>query len=447
LIVKNKHKLLEFRINNAYFTRNRVLTLEHTVGLLLSMTASRNENGYDISSQNYFRELGSLLEKDIDPARRQSVSIARSKLKWQAFEHLLHDANLEASELPDKLKFKGHITRAIDGTSFYTPLSTDLLGHFSRRKTKSEEGETHYPYGLCVSAINIFTGQPVRAIVDDYKESERSLMKAMIGGFKAGDLALLDRGLGGAQVYLEFIKSKQFFIHRTKTGGDRVAGYVRKFLHSDKFQKRVKLKVMDEETGIESKIQLRLVRGPDESDGKPIVFVTNLTGKNRYSRDEIVSLYQKRWDVETMYGRVKNLLRLEKFHAKSYNGVMQELFANLLILSLTAVAVTAVVEKNKIDLSTCLPSFKSAAETIRRHLYSVIDCRITETKPKKLIKQIMIEVEAIIYKIRPGRSYARVSKQPIQSWNLKKSAKIRAFEEQRKQAIPADKRDGGALST
>ena len=122
------------------------------------MSASRNGDGYDISSQNYFRKLSEHLYKNINPVRRPSVSEARSKLRWEALECLLAYANLESDGLPNGFLFKGHVTRAIDGTSFFTPKSEDLLKHFSLRNTKSEEGETHYPYGFCVAAINVFTG-------------------------------------------------------------------------------------------------------------------------------------------------------------------------------------------------------------------------------------------------------------------------------------------------
>ena len=210
-----------------------------------------------------------------------------------------------------------------------------------------------------------------------------------------------------------------------------MAGYIQSFLDSGKKQKAVEIIVMDEESRVEITLPLRLIRGPEDSEGKPIVFVTNLLERKIYSRNDILSLYQKRWSVETLYGRVKNLLSLEKFHSRSYNGVMQEIFANLLILSLTAVAVTAVAVEDKINVETTLPSFKNAAESIRRHLFSVVDHRIEGIKPKKVMKQILREVRAVMYTIRPGRSYPRVSMQPIKSWNLKKSAKLKAFAKQK----------------
>ena len=395
------------------------------------MTCARNGNGYEISSENYFTELSELLDdKSIEPARKQSVSTARGKVGWQAFEYLLDQANVEQEGLPSRLKFKGHVTRAIDGSSFFTPRSDDLLIHFSPRNTRADEGATHYPYGLLVTAINVYTGQPVRAQVADYRASERSLLKQMLASFKKGDLSLLDRGLGGAAVYLEHEERGLFFVHRGKTTGERIPEYMKKFLASGKKQRRVDLCVTHPESGDEKRIKIRLIRGPDDSEGKPIVFVTNLVDRKKYSRGKILALYQKRWAIETLYGRVKNLLCLEKFHARSYNGVMQEIFANLLILSLTALAVTAAVDDEGINRKQELPSFKNASEVVRRHLFSIIDSRINEIPPKKLMRRILKQVSRVRYKIRPNRSYPRVSMQPIQSWNLKKSAKLRAFADQ-----------------
>jgi hypothetical protein len=401
--------------------------LEHVIGFTLSLAASGNDNGYDIASQNYFLGLGHAIQEDLDPARHQSISEARAKLGYGAFEFLLGEANLERQGLPERLKFKGHLTRAIDGTSFYTPRSDELLEHFSPRKTRAEEGETHYPYGLMVSAVNVYTGQPVAAVVDDYRTSERKLLAQLIARFEPGDLSLLDRGLGGAVVYLDYERHGQFFIHRARTSGERVARYIQKFLDSGKKQKWIELEAADPESGEKVALHLRLIRGPEDSEGKPIVFVTNLLGQKRYPRREIIALYRRRWTVETHYGRVKNLLCLENFHARSYNGVMQEIFANLLILSLTALAVTAVVVEDKVDAEVELPNFKNASESVRRHLFAVIDHRIEGVKPRKLMKKILAEVRAVMYPIRPGRSYPRVSKQPIKSWNLKKSAKLKAF--------------------
>lgn len=393
----------------------------------MSMSLDRNENGYDISSLKYFRSLTDELSREIEPVRHQSVSEARGKLSWKAFEYLLGEANLESGEIGKANKFCGHIVRAIDGSSFFTPRSGDLLKHFSVRKTKSDLGETHYPYGLCVAAINVFTGQPVCAVIGDYKSSERSLLSQILPKFAPGDLSLLDRGLGGSKVYFEYEASGQFFIHRTKSTGERIAQYIQDFLASKRKQKKYLITLSSPNSSTTRQMKIRLLLGPLDSEGKPIVFVTNLIAKAKYPRREIIELYQKRWACETLFDRVKNLLNLESFHAKTYNGVMQEIFANLLNLSLAAAAVTSVIEEEKMDPAIEQPNFKNAVEVIKRHLQKIIDQKSTKQKPPEVVNQILREVLAVKYKIRPNRSHPRVSKQPIQGWNLKRSAKLKTF--------------------
>ena len=177
-------------------------------------------------------------------------------------------------------------------------------------------------------------------------------------------------------------------------------------------------------------MRVRLVLGPLDSEGKPIVFVTNLIAKAKYSRKGIIELYQKRWTSETLFNRVKNLLNLESFHAKTYNGVMQEIFANLLNLSLAAAAVSAVIEEDKMDPAIEQPNFKNATEVVKQHLHAIIVGKSSKQKPSEVRNQILREVRAVKYKIRPNRSHPRVSMQPIKGWNLKRSAKLKTFLEQ-----------------
>ena len=419
--------MLEYRLNPSDFTRNRCLTIERTIGLLLSMVCERNGNGYDIASQNFFSGLSRHLDEVLDPARRQSVGEARAKLSWKAFEFLLERANLESDGLPKHLKFRGHVTRAIDSTTFYTPASKELLQRFSRRKPGAGS-RTHYPYCLCLSAINVYTGQPTGAVVDDYLVSERALLIRMIQGFAPGDLALLDRGLGGGPVYLQFHLSQQFFIHRTKSTGKRgTATWVREFVASGKKQKIVQLTIQNKITAKAHKMKVRLILGPEDSEGKPIVFVTNLLNPNRYTRDDIISLYCKRWKIEPLYGRVKNLLNIEKFPARSHNGVLQEIFSNFLVLSLTAAALVALAEKDGVDLRGKLPSFKNATEVVRRNLLRIVVARPGKTCPRELLDQILREVRLVTYTVRPGRSFPRVSMQPVATWSNGRRLRIATY--------------------
>ena len=392
------------------------------------MAAHRNNDGYDITSQNYFSELSTFIGEPVEPASHQAVAKARSKIDWQAFRHLLQQANQDYELFGERFCYRGHVTRAIDGTQLTLPYSDELLEYFDQRT--SSAGLGHYPAALLVTALNVFTGQCKAARVVNHICSEREQLMSMIeSDFARGDLSLLDRGFGGDQVFLCFNDNEQFYLCRMRASGDRNAFYVQDFLASGKKERVIRQTVIRVDTGEAVGIQIRLLRGPQDSEGKRIVLATNLIDVKTYSRQSLLKLYRKRWTVETMYGRVKNLLKLESFHAKNVNGVMQEIYANLLVISLTALIALGAACTLKLDPDVAVPSFKNAQAVVKRHLFVaiVVQPRLTKRKARVLAKLLIEEASRVIWKKQHGRNFPRVSKQPIKCWNLAKNKKLKDY--------------------
>lgn len=259
---------------------------------------------------------------------------------------------------------------------------------------------------------------------------ERDSLKAMLRHFQAGDLSLLDRGLGGMEIYLEHEKRGLLFIHRARTSGKTTQRDIQAFLASKQRDRTLEMKTRDANTGEIRCMKVRLIRGPRDSEGKPIVLVTNLLDRRKYSSGSLLKLYRKRWSVETFYGRIKRMLNFERFHSKTYNGVMQEIFAHLLVLSLAALASFAAAARAGIPGETVIPSFTNATQVVRDLLVPMLE---GSPPRRRLTAENMIrEVGAVLLRRQSGRSYPRVSKQPIQSWNLKKSKKLREFRKKRR---------------
>jgi hypothetical protein len=393
------------------------------------MAAHRNGDGYAISSQNYFSELSRFVGETVEPASHQAISKARSNLDWQAFRHLLSQANQDSELTGERYRYRGHIARAIDGSQLTLSYSEEILEYFEQRT--STAGIGHYPGALLVTALNVFTGQAKAARVVNHTCSERDQLRSMIElDFAPGDLSLLDRGFGGDQVFLCFDDHGQFYLCRMRASGDRNARYVQDFLKSRKKDMLIRQTVVREDTGETVEIRIRLIRGPKDSEGKRIVLATNFIDQKTYSRRSLLKLYRFRWTVETMYGRVKNLLKLEAFHAKSVNGIMQEVFANLLVMSLTALVALGAAADLKLDPDIAVPSFKNAQAVVKRHLFEAIDMnprRLTKRKSRDLAKQLIEEASRVIWKKQPGRNYPRVSMQPIKVWNLAKNKKLKDY--------------------
>jgi Transposase DDE domain len=417
-VLRHKENFSKFVSGNA-FSRDRKLTLVNAIGAVLEMVSSGNEKGSDITSQNFF---DGILE---EPPTRQSICDARKKLPYEVFRHLLEQAARENRLMVER--WHGHRVFIIDGTKVNVPRTEELLALFDVPNTSA--GPAHYPQAWMVTLLAAFCNQPLAVELGSYKASERDLMKMLLPHLKPGDLALIDRGLGGAQVYWEYESHDLFYIHRVTTSGDCVPKYVREFLDKKRASQVVAIEVTDE-GGNKHAILIRLVRGPKDSDGNRIVFATNLLDEDVYSVESIRALYRERWAIETTYGRIKNLLKLEQFHAKSFNGIMQEIYANLLIISLTAAIEYEASKRKKLDRAKVVPNFKAAMEVVHRHLHAIVGTKkLSKPEARLRAEHIIEQAGRVLWKKQPGRSCPRVSMQPIKKWNLCKNRKLKEFAE------------------
>ncbi len=398
------------------------------------MAANRNLDGYDITSQNYFSELSRHIGKNISPVTRQSLCDARKKIDWTAFEFLHRTTNQENVKGYSKPGFHGRTTRAVDGTSLLIPHSKDLLQHFTQKKT-NRGGKTHYPLAMLMTATNVYTGQVTSSRVTSYMQaSERDLLISMLDEFKAGDLTLLDRGFWGLRVFFNFDIRNQFYICRLPSSGSRLPTYLQRFLKLGEWRSSmiVTEKFSDEMNDKEEEVRFRLIRGPRDSEGKTIVFATNLLNENEFPTQSILKLYRRRWDAETMYGRIKNIFHIENFHARTYNGVMQEIFAHLLLVSFTAILMLGAVGKLRLNPEKLVPSFKNAASVLRRYFFWMLDKPLPNNQAKRRGHQMLEEVCRILWKKKPGRRYTRVSHKPINRWSFAKTKRFEKFQAENK---------------
>lgn len=401
LVSKSKSKLLEFADKSA-FIRERKLGLTHLIGHVLYLVSQRNLNGYDITSQNYYSQLSVSLGKDFAPVGRSSFCEARKKLKWEAFDYLLQ----QACDDDNSPKWKGHVVKAVDGSWVTLPASDKVLEQFPRRI--SPQSTTHYPWGILTTVVNVLSGQPTGAYLSSYKNTNKYGLFRLFDRFRADDIALLDRGFESRHLWDQLGKRGIYFVNRV-----RAANCSRQVTHFLKSKKKCATYTFEYHG---KTLQIRLIRGRKDRKGRPIVLATNLLDTKKYPYKQILDLYCFRWKIETMYYRVKTLLNLEKFHAQSPNGVRQEIWANLLLLSLTALAVRA-AQGSKANKQ---PNFKNATEVVRRYLWMCIEHQLSKAEISRLTEQIVNEIKRITCTHQPNRKNQRISKQPANSWNTRR---------------------------
>jgi hypothetical protein len=398
-----KETLKSFALTNSSFTRQRRLPIEHTIGHILQLVCDRGQNGYEICSQSYFDPLN-------EPGvKRPSLSSARAKVNYEAFVYLLSEANLESKNRRQD-KWKGHYVRAIDGSWLTLPASDEMLKSYPRRE--KAKGYAHYPNGILVTAQNVITGQPVAALMCDYHGSERTQLALITEHFKEGDIALFDRGLGGYTVWQFLVDRGQHFIGRVNVVGSNVNREVEILIRSPRSSSVV---TMQSPYG---ELKVRLIKAKKlDRNNDPIIFATSLLNVRKYPDKEILRLYEKRWDIETLYYRIKELLNLEKFHARTLNGVHQEIYANLFLLSMLARLVLEAARLKGLDLKKRAANFKNALEVFKRNLLWFIQAVVRKKLREKIYEKILAQIGAVICEKQAGRKNPRISMQPTSRWN------------------------------
>lgn len=314
---------------------------------------------------------------------RSSLSRAKLKLEPELFLSCLR--HLAKEEFRSTL-WKSHRVRAIDGTYLILPMSEDIKKTFPKRR------KDYYPQALLMTAVNVFTGQPVAAKIAAYNTSERDHLLEMMDEFKEGDIALLDRGYEGKKVWHEFAKKGQYFVSRIKANSREKSLY-------QKVMRQKRKDIFVEVLVGEEKMKLRVMKRYTQEG--VIVLVTNLLKRKKYSRKELFELYKLRWSAETMYFKSKQYLRIQKWHTKKAKGVMLESFANLVALSMIAKS----VYQAGLKLKNRLVSFKNAV-----YVFSQALIRLTTEK------EIILALRRCWYVNPPDRHYPRHSKQPDNKW-------------------------------
>ena len=114
-------------------------------------------------------------------------------------------------------------------------------------------------------------------------------------------------------------------------------------------------------------------------------------------------------------------LEVEKFHSKSYNGIMQELFAAA-IMSIIARLLIIIARDD--DNSQAMPQFKHAVITFSKEIMF-----LTSDHPDVVINifnELLDDIARVRYykskKIR--KSQPRVCKKPVNKWATQKKMKM-----------------------
>lgn len=389
--------------------------------------ATGKATGVEGKSREFFKNARrSGLWPDAKAVHRSSVTKARRKISWKIFRTLLAKAvKIAYDVLPTKNQYLwcGMSVFATDGSFYTLPAAREIRDAFDPDSGLENKGKGHYPQCLVSTLYDVFRRLPIaRTIVPISEANEREEAKKLLPFVPENSVWLFDRGYPGYDLinYL-FHNYSGYFVFRCPASNTFSA--VQSFVRSGKKQDTVwiepsghflRKKTTKENRALYKGFKLRMIKlvAPD---GTVSVLLTNLYNKKAFRRKDIVSLYFKRWEIEVHYRDEKITLEIETFHSKTINGVLQELYAAMImsVISRTLMILTS----EQLYAGKTEFQFKNAIMAVASDAAAFV-----AKDPEKMIvvfQEILIEISRVKYyrpkKLRPPQP--RVTKKSMKKWS------------------------------
>lgn len=246
--------------------------------------------------------------------------------------------------LPHRKKFRGFYIYAIDGDHLDLPASEDVLKRQYRGVSLGDK-ETHYPKMYTTQVMDVING----LVVDfdqSMKNDEVMLARQMAARLESKSIALYDRlhcSYTSVQVHIE---KGSYFIIRVKANNPKIQEEIKSFCRSKKRSKWINLqagKAHQKENPSLQGLLVRLVKIKNPRTKEDLVLMTNLSEK-QFLNKELGELYQRRWEIEGSFRDLTSTLKMNHWHSKKLNGILQEIYALLWLVNQVRIQLAQIID-------------------------------------------------------------------------------------------------------
>ncbi len=409
------------------FTRTRKLPFPKLLTTILSLVANGNHNGVDVHLGDFFRDARrSGLWPDAHAPHRSALSKARKHVPWQVFQDILHDAVRLAYDLwPHDPLFTWHgmSVFAIDGSKYTLPATDDLRQEFDPTSGLDNPGKGHYPQCLVSTLYDVFCRLPIARTIVNANGSEREELVHLLPFVPHNSVLLCDRGYPSYEIFHLLLKKfSGYFVFRCPASSTFPA--VEEFVNSGKQDAIIWIapsntalrNVSPRQRKHLKALELRVTRLVSP-DGTVSVLITNLLNTIMFPRTEIIALYFDRWEVEEYYKDEKVTLEIEHFHARTPNGIRQELFAAVIMTVISRTMMISATEQFLADGQEC--QFKNAILTVASEAAFLVPH--DPEQAVLIFHEVLQEIARVKYyrPKTPRPSQPRINKHPPNKWSTR----------------------------
>jgi hypothetical protein len=392
------------------FTRKKKLPFETVMQLLISM-----------GGNSLYKELLESQGYDANTATTSAFVQQRNKILPSAVEFLFHKFTQSHTDFK---RYRGYRLLAIDGSDLHfatDPMDTDTYFQSQPEARGYNLLHLNAAYDLCNRLYVDAIVQPRRL------NNERKALAAMVDRscIKGKTIVIADRGYESYNNFAHIERKGWNYVIRVKDlassgilSGLRLpsGGEFDRDIHltlTKKQTKEVKMHpeiykfvpststfdFLDLQERLFYPMSFRVVRFV-LPNGTYETVITNLSDTD-FPPDELRSIYNMRWGIETSFRALKYTVGLTNFHAKRRESVIQEIFARMIMYNFAEMMTSHVVISQKAKQHHYQVNFTVAVHVCRHFLRS----RDDEPPP---------DVEALIRKnvlpirpFRPGQQNTR----------------------------------------
>ncbi len=406
--------------------RKRVIDSLLLVFLIFRLVFSKNSQGYGTTIEEFWHNCLSmkfpLPQKK--PISASSFSEARKKLDEDIFKVLnqriitAHDGLTRSDD--QSQRWFNHRLFAVDGSKLNLP--RELIEQNYRTPSK----EAHYPQGLLSCLYQLKSKIPYDFDLVSHG-NERKCALAHLKTLTTNDVIVYDRGYFSYAMLYYHIQMGVYPIFRLQKNTFKAIDDFRNSTKTDQIitllpTKETQREIRKQYPDIQFEaLTIRLIKYTLE--GNTYCIGTTLIDE-QYTLEALKEVYHARWGIEELYKISKNMLIVDDFHGRSERAVKQELFAHFVLITMSRLCtnesenlLNSLLNLQPDEMKpeqTLQVNFKNSLATMSRHLENIMFI------PARCIKKVMDDIVSSIsrnhQKLRPGRSYVRKSKKPVNKW-------------------------------
>lgn len=392
------------------FTRKKKLPFETVIQLLISM-----------GGNSMYKELLESQGYDVNTATTSAFVQQRNKILPSALEFLFHKFTQTYTDIKH---YRGYRLLAVDGSDLHIATdSVDTDTYFQSQPTTKGFNLLHLnaTYDLCNRLYLDAIVQPRRLC------NERRALADMVdrSPIQGKTIVTADRGYESYNNFAHMERKGWSYVIRVKDldssgilSGLRMpsGGAFDMDIHLTLTKKQTKevkahpeiykfvpststFDFLDLQENLFYPISFRAVRFILPSGAYETV-ITNLS-VSEFPPDEIKSIYNMRWGIETSFRALKYTVGLTNFHAKRQESIAQEIFARMILYNFAEMITSHVVISQMDKRHHYQVNFTVAVHVCRRFL------RSRDDEPPPNVEALIRKNILPIRPIRPGQQNTR----------------------------------------